>query len=137
MKVYRDWTAERSLPTVGMVGARVPPSLTSHTDPHFNSGPPRGPVRCQSKRALQKEVDEAGWKTELLRAPLTKELVNVRKGWQWGLTVGSSPLIYMRVPPDLWSSDLGWTHQGTLWKCPHPRLYFSKRHLTKCAKPET
>lgn len=34
---------------------------------------------------------------------MTKELVDVRKGW-WELKIGSSPLTYMQVPPGLWGS---------------------------------
>lgn len=58
---------------MGMVGARVPLSLTSLI---VLSSDPQGPLRCQRERALQKEVDEAEWKIENSR-----ELVNVRKGW--------------------------------------------------------
>lgn len=34
---------------------------------------------------------------------MTKELVDVSKGW-WELKIGSSPLNYMQVPPGLWGS---------------------------------
>lgn len=101
---------------------RVPPSLTSQS-PRVDSDP-QGPSKMFFGRRLMRLVEKQ--RSANPHPPTRpKELVNVRKVW-WRLKIGSSALVYMKVPPALWGgwSELG--HRGTWQKCPRLVLISAK-----------